>query len=138
MRQRIAHQRVVEAAPVEQHREIGIGGAVRKAAGQHALAVDEEIAVVNHAARLRQHLVDAAEAVAPIERLRRQTIAADLVARKVRLIEQKHVETAAREKACGGTSARPRAHDDDVVHHGSITSTTGMRMVSSAETAMLP
>ena len=81
--------------------------------------VEVEVAALDAALGLAQHLADAPQPVEPVDRLRHQSVTADGVARRSGLVEQQDVDALTREKARGGGSTGPGPHDDDVMDsHG--------------------
>ena len=116
----VLQQDVVEPAAVQEDGEVGIDGVGGIAAGQHLLAVDDDVGALDAAFGVGEHLVRATQAVEPIDALGGKPVAADLVAGEGRLVEHQHLGALAREEGRGARSAGPCPHHDDVVERAHL------------------
>ena len=117
MGDRIPEQDVIKPAPIEEDGKVRVQRPLRKAAGEHVLPVDEEIALLQAGTRLGEYLLGASEAVQPVHGLGRQAVTADLVARELRFIQQQRRDSRLGEQAGGAAPAGATSHNDDVIVH---------------------
>ncbi len=112
---RVLEEDVVEAAAVEEDREVRICRALGEPAGQEQAAVHVQVAVLDARLRLGQDVADTAEPVEPVDRLRRETVAADLVPREVGPVEHEGRDAAPGQERGHARPAGPCTDDDHVV-----------------------
>lgn len=117
---------VVETMAVENRREVRVDRVVREPARQQVLAVDVQVAALDTGVRCGEDLVHAPQAVQPVDRLRYEPVATDLVSRELAPVKQQSRDPSPRQE--GGRARAPRAgpDDDHVVDVAAGTSRVGL------------